>query len=171
MYFIKWNNRCGSKFASFTVALSFFYFLQLSATQLFWIWSVPGLSLDTAATILSPQRDPEACQSYKLGFREGSRRPSAGEGNCEWNSRREWYQLKLTPTLILFFLIQYHCLRASAFRLGMSLKLDSREHLWSATCDFDFRAIMNTLSSDSSACIFRASAALRAVPSLFAASS
>lgn len=31
---------------------------------------MPGLSPDTAATTLSPQQDPKACQSYKPAFRE-----------------------------------------------------------------------------------------------------
>ena len=64
------NHRCGF-IPSVHVSLFIFSIpLQRSAAQLFWIWSAPGLILDTAATILSPQLDPKACQSYKLGFRE-----------------------------------------------------------------------------------------------------
>lgn len=88
-----------------------FHSLQPSAAQLFWTWSVPGLSLDTAATILSPQQDPKACQSCKLGFREAEDDHQReigdgghkGDGNRVWKEGgrmegregRRWWQLKI----------------------------------------------------------------------------
>lgn len=94
MHHIKWNNRCGLISPLFTVGLIFFYSLQPSAAQLFWMWSVPGLSLDTAATILSPQQDPKPCQSYKPGFREAEDDNQQERGNAEQREYgiRVWIQ-------------------------------------------------------------------------------
>lgn len=49
--------------------------------------SVPGLSLDPAATILSPQQDPKACQSYKLEFREAD---NDQQQETSWRAQGRW---------------------------------------------------------------------------------
>lgn len=138
----------------------FFLSLQPSAAQLFWMWSVPGQGLGTAATTLSPQQDAEACQSYKQGFRKaadnnrrerrarGRWRSSMKRGEKDWGSRgRRCWQAKIirTPWNCDIFNIKYTQLLHLHSGLASRLKKspESRDLLW---MNFAFISAHNNLT-------------------------